>query len=134
VLAITRGFFVILLLGSSVSAQNSRSLQQRIPNPDPQKYRSIRDGQDWHNPKLVVRPGGIDIIGITRLGQPIPVQSVPKKLEELPDSAWPFGLIVMVSDACILASPNDTPRIQANRSRLLKVLKEHGIAVDPWPC
>ena len=117
----------------SVWAQNTYPLRQRISKAAPEKYCFIRDGKDWHNPKLVVRPEGIDIIGITHPGKPIPVDAVPEKLEELPDSAWPYGLIVMVSDAGILSSPKDRPRIEANRARLLRVLKAHGIAVDLWP-
>ena len=134
-LAIARRFFGVLLVASLVSSVSAQtySLRQRIPKADPEKYRSIRDGKDWHNPKLVVRPEGIEIIGITPAGQAIAVDSVPEKLEHLPDSAWPFGLIVMVSDAGIVSSAKDYPRIQANRSRLLKVLTAHGIAVDLWP-
>ena len=124
------GLAVLLIL--SVSAQTSHSLRQRIPKPDPEKYRQIRDGSDWHNPMLIVRPEGVEIVGITPLGQAIPFDSVPEKLEHLPDSAWPYGLIVMVSDASILSSPDVYPRIQVNRSKLLKVLKAHSIAVDLW--
>ena len=134
-LSMTRSFFRILLaasLVSSVSSQPAHSLRQRIPNADPEKYRHIMDGNDWHNPMLVVRPEGIEIVGTTPVGQAIPVDSVPEKLEQLPDSAWPYGLVVMVSDASILSSPKVYPRIQVNHSKLLKVLKAHGIAVDPW--
>jgi hypothetical protein len=54
-------------------------------------------------------------------------------LEHLPDSAWPNDLIVMVSDAGTVSSSNVQRRIQANRAKLLKVLKAHGIAVDLRP-
>ena len=80
----------------------------------------------------MVRPEDIEIIGITPAGQAISVE-VPEKLEQLPDSAWPYGLIVMVVDAGVVSAANDTPHIQANRSKLLKWLKKHGIAVDLWP-
>ena len=135
-LAITHRIFGILLAASlvwSLSAQTSHSLTQRIPKADPEKYRPIRDGSDWRNPMLVVRPEGIEIVGITPVGQAMAVDSVPEKLEHFPDSAWPYGPIVMVSDASIVSSPKVYPRIQANRSRLLKVLKARGIAVDLWP-
>ena len=135
-LSMTRSFFGILLatsLVSGLSSQTAHSLRQRIPKADPEKYRDIMDGSDWHNPMLVVRPEGIEIVGITSAGHVVAVNSVPEKLEHLPDSAWPYGLIVMVSDASIVSSPKVYPRIQTNRSRLLKVLKAHGIAVDLWP-
>ena len=85
-LAIARrslGVLLVASLVSSVSAQ-TYSRRQRIPKADPEKYRSIRDGKDWHNPKLVVRPEGIEIIGITPAGQAIAVDSVPERLEHLP--------------------------------------------------
>jgi hypothetical protein len=113
--------------------QTSRSLQSRIPKPDPKKYHAVQDGKDWKNPELVVRPEGIEVVGITPAGQAIPAESVPDKLEHLPDSAWPYGLIVMVSDEGVVSSSNVQPRIQANRAKLLKILKAHGIAVDLWP-
>jgi hypothetical protein len=135
-LALTRGFIGLLLaalLVSSVSPQTSYSLRQRVPKPDPAKYRSIRDAKDWHNPKLVVRPEGVEIVGITPAGQTIPLDSVSERLELLADSAWPYGLIVMVTDAGIVSSSKEYPRIQANRSKLLKLLTAHGIEADLWP-
>ena len=129
------GMFLVQLLVSNhmIWAQTSPPLRQRIPKPNPKKYRSMQDARDWHNPQLIVRPEGIEIIGITPAGQAIPIESVSDKLEQLPDSAWPYGLIVMVVDAGVLSSDKDVPNIQANRSKLLKVLKEHGIAADLRP-
>ena len=125
----------LLTLAICVWSQTQKPLRQRILKADPAKYHSIRDGNDWHNPKLFIRPDGIEIIGITPSGHVLAVDSVPERLEHLPDSAWPLGLIVMVSDAGIqVGSVKDyRRRIEANRSRLLKVLTAHGIAVDLWP-
>jgi hypothetical protein len=137
--AFRTGLLVGLFLAEFVAwanvgwTQSSHSLQSRIPKPDPKKYHAIQDGQDWRNPELVVRPEGIEVVGITPAGEAIPAESVLDKLEHLPDSAWPYGLIVMVSDAGIVSSSSVQPRIQANRAKLLKILKAHGIAVDLWP-
>ena len=115
----------------TVSAQTSPPLRSRISRPDPKKYQAIRDEQDWQNPKIVVRPTGIEVIGITPPAQGIPAESVPDVLEHLPDTAWPYGLIVAVSDIDLPSSRKDKPRIDANRTKLLKILKRHGIVV--WP-
>ena len=117
----------------TVSAQTSPPLRSRISRPDPKKYQAIRDEQEWQNPKIFVRPAGIEVIGITPPAQGIPAESVPDVLEHLPDSAWPYGLVVAVSDTDLLSSRKDKPRIDANRTRLLKILKRHGIVVDLWP-
>ena len=63
----------------------------------------------------------------------ISVESVPVTLEKLPDSAWPYGLVVAVQDMGILSREKDPALIEANRAKLLNLLKELGIAVDRWP-
>ena len=138
--AFKRGLLVGIFLAQFVAlapigwTQTSQQpLQNRIPKPDPKKYHAIQDGKDWKNPKLVIRPEGIEIIGITPAGQAIPVESVPGVLERLPNSAWPYGLVVAAWYIGIVSSSRDLPLIKANESKLLKVLKAHGIVVDLWP-
>jgi hypothetical protein len=126
-------FVAQLLAIPTVSAQTSPPLRSRISKPDPNKYQVIRDGKDWQNPYLVVRPEGIEIYRITPPAQGVPVESVLDILEHLPDSAWPYGLVVVVSDVGVLSSRKDVPRINANRSKLMKTLKRQGIAVELWP-
>jgi hypothetical protein len=92
----------------------------------------VQDAKDWKNPYLIVRRDGIEIVGMTTVGQAIPVDSVPGVLKGLPDSAWPYGLVVAVQDIG-LVSEGDPPRIEANRKRLLRLLKKLAIAVDLWP-
>ena len=126
--------FFAELVGSTVIGwtQTPQSLQNRIPKPDPKKYHALQDARDWKNPYLIVRRDGIEIVGVTPAGEAIPVDSVPGVLKGLPDSAWPYGLVVAVQDIG-LVSEGDPPRIEANRRRLLILLKKLGIAVDPWP-
>lgn len=107
--ALRKGLLIGFSLAKLVPAahiactQTSRSLQNRIPKPDPKKYRSVQDAKDWKYPYLIVRPDGIEILGITPVGGSIPVQSVPRALERLPDSAWPYGLLAAVQDIGILS-------------------------------
>jgi len=114
-------------------AQASRSLQDRIPKSDPKKYHSVRDATGWKNPFLIVRCDGVGISGINPTGRAIAVEFVRGVLERLPDSAWPYGLVVAVQEVGVLSGKTDLPRIEANRTKLLKLLKELGIAVDRWP-
>ncbi len=126
--------FIAQLVASTLFgwAQTPLSLQNRIPKPDPKKYHAVQDAKDWKNPYLIVRRDGVEIVGMTAVGQAIPVDSVPIVLKGLPESAWPYGLIVAVQDIG-LVSEGDPPRIEANRKRLLMLLKNHAIAVDRWP-
>jgi hypothetical protein len=112
--------------------QTPQFLQNRIPKPDRKKYHAVQDAKDWRNPYLIVRRDGIEIVGMTTVGQAIPVDSVPRVLKGLPDSAWPYGLVVAVQDIG-LVSEGDPPRIEANRKRLLMLLKKLAITVDLWP-
>ena len=136
--ALRTGLLVGLLLAQLVAAahigftQTSRSLENRIPKPDPKKYHSVQDAKDCKNPYLIVRRDGIEIVGMTPVGRAITVESVPGVLERLPASAWPYGLVVAVQDI-ILSGKTDLAHIEANRTKLLNLLKELGIAVDRWP-
>jgi hypothetical protein len=115
-------------------AQASVELQRRIPKADPRKYSSIRDASQWRNPYLVVHPDGVDVIGITSPGQTISVDSVPTMLEHLPNSAWPYGLIVAVQENGIVSPDEWIDHRQAKKlSRLVELLKKKGIAVSLWP-
>jgi hypothetical protein len=111
---------------------NSSIPPNRIPKHDPKKYHAVQDAKDWKNPYLVVRRDGIEIIGMTAVGQAIPVDSVPGVLKGLPDSAWPYGLVVAVQDIGVV-SIGDLPRIEANRKRLLMLLNKLAVVVDLWP-
>lgn len=108
-------------------------LNARVPKSNLKKYQGILDAKDWKNPQLIVRPTGIEVIGITPAGNGIPVDSVLDVLGHLPDSAWPFGLVVAVSDIGLRASKNENTPIHVNRVKLLRILKRNGIAVELWP-
>ena len=114
-------------------AQTSSPLLNRIPKADPKKYQDVKDGAEWQNPKMFVRPEGIEVIGVTARGQGVPAESVPEVLGRLPNSAWPYGLVVMVSDIGIMRSIQDAPKIEANRKKLIRILRRHGIVVELWP-
>ncbi len=125
-------FFFSAAVGTTW-AQPALPLRQRIPKADPGKYHQIRDGKDWKNPYLVVRHDGVEIVGVTPAARPAPVETIGSKLARLPDSAWPYGLVVAVQDVSILGSPADLPQVEANRVKLLQLLKKLGITADLWP-
>ena len=92
----------------------------------------MQDAKDWKNPYLVVRRDGIEILGITEAGQGIPVAAVRAKLENLPDTAWPYGLVVARQDYSLRPEGDDS-LIEANRRAVVRVLDRLGVTVDPWP-
>lgn len=110
-----------------VQLQPANPLRERIPDADPKKYQGIHDGKDWRNPCLIVRTDGIVILAVTSDGNPIPVKAVAAALEGLPDSAWPYGLVVAIQDNGIAASESERSQIGANRILLEPLLGELGV-------
>jgi hypothetical protein len=117
-----------------VADTGASPLKNRIPPPDPNKYRSVRDARDWQNPYLVVRANGIDarpISAATEAPTMSPVDVVTY-LEKLPSMAWPYGLVVAVQENGVRA-PGDDARIKGNREELVRLLEKAGVKVDLWP-
>ncbi len=109
-----------------VQLQPSNPLTARIPSADPKKYQGIHDGKDWRNPCLIVRADGVIISGVND-GNPLPVKAVAAALEDLPDSAWPYGSVVAVQDYRIASSESERSRAEANQMLLEPLLGELGV-------
>lgn len=116
-----------------VQLEPANPLRERIPEADPKKYQGIRAAKDWRNPYLIVRADGIEIVGMTSDGSHIAVESLAAALESLPDSAWPYGLVVAIQGNGIVAGESDRARIDANQTLLLGLLNDLGVVVDAWP-
>ena len=117
-----------------VADAEASPLKNRIPPPDPNKYRAVRDARDWQNPYLIVRANGIDarpISTATKAPTMSPVDVVAY-LERLPSMAWPYGLVVAVQENGVRALGDDA-RIKRNREELVRLLEKAGVKVDLWP-
>ena len=117
-----------------VADTRASPLKNRIPPPDPNKYRSVRDARDWQNPYLVVQANGIDARPLSATTKAPTMSSVDvlTYLEKLPPRAWPYGLVVAVSEDGVRA-PGDDARIKRNREELVRLLEKTGVKVDLWP-
>lgn len=124
---------MLIFFALAVYAQGSKPLTERIPKADPKLYRTVQDGRDWKNPFLIVSRSGVEIIisGTQRHGA-IPVTSVPEALEQLPDSAWPFGLVVAIADSGV-QGVGDGPFIKLNQKQLISLLEKLHITLELWP-
>jgi hypothetical protein len=117
-----------------VADTRTSPLKNRIPPPDPNKYRSVLDARDWQNPYLMVQANGIDARPISAATE-APTMSpadVVAYLEKLPSIAWPYGLVVAVSENGVRATGDDA-RIKRNREELARLLEEAGVKVELWP-
>jgi hypothetical protein len=80
-----------------------------------------------------VRTNGVEFQAKSVRTHLIPVDSAPTELESLPDSAWPYGLVVAVSQPGLGFVEDDPSQIVLNRDRLVDLLKKMGVAVMLYP-
>lgn len=108
---------------------------ESIPAPDPSKYPSFHDMSDWKNPYLVVREDGIGFVDLSNHEVHIlKPEEIPAELVSLPSSAWPYGRVVLVSEA-VPKIPTDQAKaeLRKNRALLVGTLKELDVQIREAP-
>jgi hypothetical protein len=106
-----------------------------IPPADRTQYPNFHNLKDWKNPYLVIREDGIGFVDSAnsevRILKP---EDVIPVLTALPDTAWPYGLVVMIGQ---VDPPNPTEEAKAqlrkNRGLLMGTLKESKVQVYEAP-
>jgi hypothetical protein len=99
---------------------------EAIPPADPTKYPPFVDMSGWKNPYLVVREDGIGFVDLSnREIHVLKQEEIPAELVALPSSAWPYGRVVLVSQAAPKDPTEQTKtRLRENRALLLGTLKD----------
>ena len=134
-----RTLVILILLGSfvactkpeapppqaAVEAPQETGLE-RIPEPDPAKYPKIHELSQWKNPQLVVREDGIGLVDVENHEIHILTQEqIPAELATLPLDAWPYGRVVLLTQATPKdASEQTKSKLRENRGLLMGTLKE----------
>jgi hypothetical protein len=119
---------------ASQAATKPRDLQS-IPAPNPAKYPNSGDPKGWQNPYLVVRDDGIGLVDLSNHEVHIlRPDEVPAGLGALPSSAWPYGRVVLVSEA-VPKIPTDQAKaeVRKNRGLLAGTLKEMDVQIREAP-
>lgn len=108
---------------------------ESIPPPDPTKYPSFNDMAGWKNPYLVVREDGIGFVDLSnREIHILKPEEIPAELASLPSSAWPYGRVVLVSQATPKDATEQTKTdLRKNRALLIGTLKELDVQVREAP-
>jgi hypothetical protein len=110
-----------------------QSLDKRIPIADPQKYKGIRDAQNWLNPILTIQADSIRVNG-KGFSKVVAPEGLRQALVNLSLDAWPYGRVVMASDNGLRAADgSDDEPIKCNHRMTEELLKELGIKVEWWP-
>jgi hypothetical protein len=108
---------------------------ESIPEPDPSKYPNFSDMTGWKNPYLVVREDGIGLVDLSnREVHLLTPEEIPAELVSLPSSAWPYGRVVLISQA-VPKNPSEQTKadLRKNRALLLGTLKELDVQVREVP-
>ena len=108
---------------------------ESIPDADPSKYPSFQDMSGWKNPYFVVRDDGIGFVDLAnhevRILKP---EEIPAELVSLPSSAWPYGRVVLVTEATPkIPSDQAKAEVRKNRGLLAGTLKELNVQIREAP-
>ena len=108
---------------------------EAIPSPNPSKYPPLRNMGGWQNPYLVVRADGIGFVDLSnREVHILKVEEIPAELVSLPSSAWPYGRVVLMTQAMAKDASDQTKAdVRKNRALLIGTLKELDVQVQEAP-
>lgn len=108
---------------------------ESIPDPDPSQYPKFHDMTGWKNPQLVIREDGIGIVDLAnREVRVLKPEEVPAELVSLSSTAWPYGRVVLVTQAAPAnATEQAKARLRENRGLLVGTLKELKVAIREVP-
>ena len=108
---------------------------ERIPEPDSTKYPRLHDMAQWQNPQLVVREDGIGLVDLeNREVHILKMEQVEAELVSLPTTAWPYGRVVLLSQAAPLdKSEQAKARLRENRGLLVGTLKSLQVQIREAP-
>jgi hypothetical protein len=120
---------------SAESAPSKETGLESIPAPDSSKFPKYDHMGDWKNPYFVVRDDGIGIVDLSNHEIHILTpEQVPAELASLGSGAWPYGRVVLVTQA-IPKDANDQTKatIRKNRALLAGTLKELDVQMQEFP-
>ena len=105
-----------------------------IPEPTPEKYRSLIHMKGWRNPYLIIRADGVALLDpddhLERILKP---GELTLALGNLPPSAWPYGRVVAVTENVIKGSAADEVKIRANRAIVAGTLENMRVLINWVP-
>jgi hypothetical protein len=108
---------------------------ESIPPGDPAKFPPFHDMRGWKNPYFVVREDGIGLVDLSnREVHILTPEQIPAELVSLGSDAWPYGRVVLVTEAAP-KNPTDAAKaeIRKNRGLLMGTLKELDVGIQEAP-
>jgi CheY-like chemotaxis protein len=107
---------------------------EAIPAADPAKVRDVHIAKSWRNPYLIVKPDGVALLDISNNEEHIMnPDELAQKLAKLPDSAWPYGRVVAVTEVTASNSDQDKAQIRKNKAIVAGTLEGLHVAINWIP-
>ena len=107
---------------------------QAIPAADPSKSGNARVTNSWKNPYLIVKPDGVALLDVANNEEHIlHPDELTRKLAQLPDSAWPYGRVVAVTESTPNGSDRDKAEIRKNKAIVAGTLEGMHVAINWIP-
>ena len=107
---------------------------EKIPAPDPAKYHSAHGTKSWRNPYLIVKPEGVALLDVANnLEHIMKPDELTQKLAQLPDSAWPYGRVVAVTESNPVNSDHDKAEIRKNKAIVAGTLEGMHVEINWIP-
>ena len=107
---------------------------QAIPAADPSKFHDARVTKSWKNPYLIVKPDGVALLDVANNEEHIMhPEELTRKLAQLPDSAWPYGRVVAVTESTPNGSERDKAEIRKNKAIVAGTLEGMHVAINWIP-
>jgi hypothetical protein len=106
-----------------------------IPEADPSKYPKFEDMSGWKNPYFVVREDGIGFVDLqNREVRILKPEEIPAEIVSLSSDAWPYGRVVLITEATPKTPSEQTKaEIRKNRALLVGTLKELDVQIREAP-
>jgi len=105
-----------------------------IPQATPEQYRSLVNTKGWRNPYLIVRSDGVALLDpddhLERILKP---EEMTQALGNLPQSAWPYGRVVAVTENGVRSSPGEDVKIRKNRAVVAGTLESLHVLIHWIP-
>jgi hypothetical protein len=106
---------------------------QAIPTADPVKFHETR-GKAWRNPYLIVKPDGVALLDVdNNLEHIMKPDELTQKLAQLPDTAWPYGRVVAVTESTTTASDHDKAEMRKNKAIVAGTLEGMHVVINWIP-
>ncbi len=138
-------------LASPQQIDSTRSTLATIPLPSKARYMAVKSLTSWDNPYLTIQGGMLTLHvmvadantsglgeggalrpkGARRQDLIIRLSDLPRALDAVPQTAWPYGRVIALEEAHNIPA-NALPEVRRNMEATMHTLNDLGVVVYEW--